>query len=159
MGLALGELEARTSALLAVLLALFHARIAREQAGLLQTLAQLGVVDLQRARDAVADGARLSARTAAVDGYEDVEFVVGLGERERLLDDHLQHFIAEVLVERPVVDCDLTRSLPEMHACGRGLPPSRAVVFNQSQESSSVTPRLPAARAFGPRADGSRRDI
>src|SRR5579884_2145283 len=107
MGLALGELEARTSAALSVLLALFHARIAREEAGLLQPLAQLGVVDLQRARDAVANRARLSAWTAAVDGDQNVELVVRLGHRERLLDDHLQHFIAEVLVQRAVVDRDL----------------------------------------------------
>src|SRR5262249_8035626 len=112
-----------------------HARIAREKTALLQPLAQLGVVDLKGAGDAVTDGARLAARTAAVDGDQDVEFVVRLGERKRLLDDHLQHFIAEVLIERPVVDRDLTRSLPEMHACGRGLPPSGAVVFNQSQVS------------------------
>src|SRR3954451_6429695 len=85
-GLALRELEAGPGALLSVLLALLHARIAREETGLLETLAELGIVDLQRARDAVADGAGLSRGTAAVDRDDDVELVRRLGERERLLD-------------------------------------------------------------------------
>src|SRR5207247_1423393 len=102
-----------------------------------ESLAQLGVVDLQRAGDAVADGTSLPARTAAVDGDHDVELVDGLRERERLLDDHLQHVVAEVLVQRPLIDGDLSASLTKVHARGGGLPPSRAVVFNQSQNDSS----------------------
>src|SRR5205085_8437899 len=73
---ALGELEPRTGTLLPVFLALLHARIARKEAGLLEPLAQLGVVDLQGARNAVADRAGLPAGTAAVDGDHDVELVV-----------------------------------------------------------------------------------
>src|SRR6185503_8994405 len=97
---ALGELEAGAGAALTVLLALLHARIAREEAGLLEALAQLAVVDLQRARDAVADRSGLAARAAAVHRDDDVELVDRLRQRQGLLDDHLQHFIAEVVVER-----------------------------------------------------------
>src|SRR5690348_1022888 len=110
MRLALGELEARASALLSVLLALLHARIAREETGLLEALAQLEVVDLQRARDAVADRAGLAARAAAVHRDDDVELVDRLRQRQRLLDDHLEHFVAEVVIERPAVDRDRARS-------------------------------------------------
>src|SRR5688572_8156309 len=99
MGLALRELEAGAGALLSVLLALFHARIAREEAGLLEALAKLGVVNLERARDAVANRTGLPARAAAVHRDDDVELVDRLRQRERLLDDHLQHFIAEVVVQ------------------------------------------------------------
>src|SRR6476646_11595922 len=106
MRLALRELEAGAGALLAVLLALLHAGIAREETSLLETLAQLHVVELERAGDAVADRAGLAAGTAAVDRHHDVEFVVRLGERKRLLDDHLEHFVREVLIERARVDRD-----------------------------------------------------
>src|SRR3954468_11184397 len=85
-GLALRELEAGAGALLSVLLALLHARIAREEAGLLEALAKFGVVDLKRARDAVANRSGLAARAAAVDGHDDIEAVRRLSERERLLD-------------------------------------------------------------------------
>src|SRR4051812_40638228 len=98
-GLALGELEPGAGAFLSVLLALLHARIARKETGLLEPLAQLGVVDLKRARDAVADRSGLPARTAAVHRHDDVELVVRLRQRQRLLDDHLQHFVGEVVIE------------------------------------------------------------
>src|SRR5919205_1153576 len=150
--LALRELEAGPGAALAVLLALFHARVAREEAGFLEALAQLGVVDLQRAGDAVPDRAGLAARAAAVDDDDDVEAVVRLGQRERLLDDHLQHFVAEVLVQRAVVDRDRSRALTKVDARRRGLAPSRSVVFNQSQDSSSVTRRRRSTQASGPDA-------
>src|SRR5687768_1381485 len=134
MELALGELEARPGALLAVLLALLHARVAREEAGLLETLAQLEVVDLQRTGDPVTDCAGLAARAAAVHRDDDVELVDRLRQRERLLDDHLEHFVAEVIVESAAVDRDRTRSRTNVHARRRRLPSTRTVVFNQSQE-------------------------
>src|SRR3954462_2127694 len=93
-GLALGELEPGAGALLSVLLALLHARIAREEAGLLQPLAKLGGVDLQGAGDAMANPSSLAARTATVHRHHDVELVVRFRQRQRLFDDHLQHFVA-----------------------------------------------------------------
>src|SRR6266850_1305709 len=57
IGSAFGELEAGTRALLSVFLPFFHTRVARQQTRLFQTLAQLEVVDLQRAGNAVANGA------------------------------------------------------------------------------------------------------
>src|SRR5687767_3529945 len=137
MGSALGELEAGTSALLTVLLALLHTRIAREEARLLEALAEFGVVDLERARDAVADRAGLAARSAAVHRHHDVELVDGLGERERLLDDHLEHFVREVFIETTAIDRDLTAARADVHTRRRGLPSSGSVIFNQCQGTSS----------------------
>src|SRR5687768_16452049 len=122
MGLALGELEARPGALLAVLLALLHARIAREETSLLEPLAQLEVEDLERTGDPVTNRAGLAARTAAVHRDDDVELVDRLRQRQRLLDDHLENFIAKVIVEGAAVDRDRTRSRTKVHARRRCLP-------------------------------------
>ena len=60
--LTLAELEAATGALLPVLLALLDAGVARQEARLLEPLAQLEVEHAQRARDAVAQRAGLRRR-------------------------------------------------------------------------------------------------
>src|SRR5512141_2254828 len=70
--LPLRELEPGAGAALSVLLALLHARVAREEAGLLQGLAQLEVEQAERAGDAVADRARLPGAAAAVHHRDDV---------------------------------------------------------------------------------------
>ena len=57
MELALGELEARPGALLAVLLALLLARVARQEAGRLEAMPQLDIELEERAGDAMADRA------------------------------------------------------------------------------------------------------
>src|SRR5687768_6369212 len=158
MELALGELEARPGALLAVLLALLHARVAREEAGLLETLAQLEVVDLQRTGDPVTDCTGLAARAAAVHRDDDVELVDRLRQRERLLDDHLEHFVAEVIVESAAVDRDRARSRTNVHARRRRLPSARSVVFNQSQGILLITRRGSSAQGAVPDADDSNRD-
>src|SRR5262245_57467332 len=104
--LTLGELEPGAGAALAVLLALLHPGIAREKAFLLELLAELRVVLRQRARDPVSDRSRLPRRPAAGDGDVDVEPLRRLGREQRLLDDHLEDVVGEVLVERPTVDRD-----------------------------------------------------
>src|SRR5205823_14458078 len=78
-------------------------------------------------------------RTAAVDGDDDVELVAGLSQRERLLDDHLEHFVPEVFVERALVYDNLAAALTKMHTRRRCLAPAGAVVFNESQQ---FPPRL-----------------
>src|SRR6185295_1624288 len=81
-GLPLAELEPGAGALLTVLLALLLARIARQQAGRLQSVAQLGVVLEQGARDAVPDRAGL-ARAATPDHRdEDVESLGSLRQQQ-----------------------------------------------------------------------------
>src|SRR5512143_1771924 len=120
--LALAELEPAAGALLSVLLALLDPRVAGQEAGLLELAPQLGVELAQGPRDAVADRPGLRADAAAVDRGHDVEAVVRLGDRERLLDDLLQGFdAAEVLVEAAVVQLELARAGAEVDAGDRGL--------------------------------------
>src|SRR5882672_7320609 len=63
--LSLRELEAFAGTLLPILLTLFDARIARHQAGLLQRRTQVSIVFEQCSGNAVANGARLSRRSAS----------------------------------------------------------------------------------------------
>src|SRR3954454_724259 len=117
--LALAELETGAGALLAVLLAFLLARIARQDPGRLEAVAQLAVELEQSARDAVPDRAGLARATAARHRDVDVEPLHRLRQLQRLLDDHLQHFVGEVAVERAAVDLHLARAGPEVHP-GRG---------------------------------------
>src|SRR6185369_5419034 len=70
--LALAELEALAGALLPVLLAFLHARIARQKAVLAQAGAQLRIEDSQRARKPHAYSAGLPANTTAIHRGDDV---------------------------------------------------------------------------------------
>ena len=74
-------------------------------------------------------GARLAGVTPTAHAHEDVELVSGLGEDQRLPDDHLQHVAGEVVVERPVIDGERPRAGPEVNPSRRGLPPSGPVVL------------------------------
>src|SRR5271163_2102193 len=80
--LALGELEALAGAFLSVLLALFHARIAREKTVGAQRGAKLRVVLRDGARKAHANRSSLAADAAAVHGAHDVDLVRKAGELE-----------------------------------------------------------------------------
>src|ERR1700674_5861557 len=82
--LPLAELEALARALLPVLLALAHARIARQEAVLPQSRAQIGIEYRQRARKAHAYRAGLPAHATAVDRGHDVHLVAGVGKFQRL---------------------------------------------------------------------------
>src|SRR6185503_12704037 len=64
---ALAELEPTPRLALSVLLALHHAAVAREEAGVAQGLLQRGLGDLERARHAQAHRAALADGSAAVD--------------------------------------------------------------------------------------------
>src|SRR5262245_15798260 len=81
---ALAELEALAGAGPAVLLSLDLAWIARQEPCILQLAAQLRVVFQERARDAVAQRARLARRPAPAHADQDVELVGGLRDHQRL---------------------------------------------------------------------------
>src|SRR5271154_2609226 len=70
--LALGELEALAGALLSVLLALFHARIARQKTVGAQRGTQFRVVARNGARQAHTHSSSLSANAAAMHGAHHV---------------------------------------------------------------------------------------
>ena len=71
--LALGELRCATGGFEAVLLALLHTRIAREETGFLQDGAVLGVDQQQSAGNAMAQSAGLTGNAAAFNGGNDVD--------------------------------------------------------------------------------------
>src|SRR6476469_8252570 len=127
--LALAELETGAGALLAVLLAFLLARIARQEPGRLEAVAQLAVELEQSARDAVPDRAGLARAAAARHRDTDVEPLHRLRQLQRLLDDHLQHFVGEVAVERTAVDLEVPRARAQVHARRGRLAAARAVVL------------------------------
>src|SRR5699024_2973800 len=104
---ALGELRSATGSLEAVLLALLHARIAGQVAGLLQDGAVLLVLLQHGAADAVADGAGLAGNAAAGHADHHVELILDAQQDQRSADDQLQGLQAEVVVQITVVDGDL----------------------------------------------------
>src|SRR4051794_5690963 len=98
--LAFAELEALARALLPVLLALLDARVARQEAFLLQLRPELQVVLDQGAGDAEAQRAGLAGDAAAGDRRQHVELVRRFGQRERALDLGAERFGGEGLVDR-----------------------------------------------------------
>src|SRR5690606_8943967 len=87
------------------LLALLDARVARQEAGLLQGRAVGLFVDrVQRASDAQAQRAGLTGHAATVDASDHVERLEQTGGRESLLGDLLVQLVRQVLLERLAVD-------------------------------------------------------
>src|SRR6202034_1037610 len=105
--LTLAELEASSGFHLAVLLALHHARVTREEASDLEDAAQVGLVVGQRTRYPVPHRAGLTGQAPARDSAEYVELVVAVGDQERLGDQHAQHGASKILYDLPVVHGDL----------------------------------------------------
>src|SRR5262249_36915162 len=107
--LALGVLRALARLVTPVLLALDLARVARDEAGLLEPRAQPGVRERERARDAVRHGHRLRGDAAA----EDVHLRMVLAHRrrhlERLVDHHAGGLARKVVFEGAPVDDDVAR--------------------------------------------------
>ena len=89
----------------------FHfTRISRHIAGFPQGRAEGFIILDQRAGDAMANGTRLTGRTAAGDIDGNIDLVAQLGEFKRLQNDHPVGFSAEVFVQHSVVDDNLTRA-------------------------------------------------
>src|SRR4029079_9205839 len=114
--LSLTALEPLARSFLSVLLALLDARIARQEARLLQPLPQLDVVLNQRARDPKPQRAGLSCDAAARDGREHIELVRGFGDCERLLDLGAERFGGEGLFERLAIHDHAAITGPEKYA-------------------------------------------
>src|SRR5690606_35841303 len=118
--LTLGELERTACLCTAVLLALDDARVAGQEAALLEDRAQARLEVGQRLGDAVTNGTGLAGKTAAGDGGDDVELAVTGSCDDRLLQDHLQDRTGEVGFERLAVDDDLAGARLDPHA-GNGV--------------------------------------
>src|ERR1051325_1152041 len=124
------ELEALARALLPVLLAFLDARIARQEAFLLQLRPQLAVVLDERSRDPEPERARLTGDAAAGDGREHVELIRRFGDGQGPLDLGAKRFGREGLFERFAIDRQGPGARPEKNAGCRCLPPAGAVILN-----------------------------
>src|SRR3954453_17486751 len=102
--LALAELRTLARLLEAGLLALLHARVAREEAAALELAVQVGIGLQKGTADAVTQGTRLRGHAAAVHAGDDVHASLVAHRLERLADVALQRRAREELVERPAVD-------------------------------------------------------
>ena len=128
MFLTLAELRRTTGGFEAVLLALLHARIAREETGLLEDGAIVGAREQERAGDAVTQSAGLTGHAAALDSGIDVNFSHGVGGDQGLTNDELQGLETEVIVDIAAVDGDAAgAALEQMNARDGGLATARAV--------------------------------
>ncbi len=105
--LTLRELEAAAGLGAAVLLAFDDARVAGQEAALLQDAAQIRFHVGQRLGQAVAHRAGLARQTATGHGADDVVLVRAGGSGQRLLDHHAQHRTGEVDFLVTGVDRDL----------------------------------------------------
>src|SRR5689334_22892760 len=103
-GLTLGELVAFARARLAVLLALLHARIARQQAVALERGAQVGVRHEQGAGDAVPHGAGLAGGSTAGHIHPRIKLTGRLGDGERLGDNATENLRGEVILQCAAVN-------------------------------------------------------
>lgn len=104
------ELESLASALLAILLAFFDSRVARDKTGLLQASAKFGIEFYKRPRDAVTNCARLSCKTASIDIDQNVEFADRIGQVKRLTDDHAMHLVLKIVLKLALVYDNLSGS-------------------------------------------------
>src|SRR6185312_8967808 len=147
--LALRILSAAAGLAAADLLALHLARVAGDEAGVAQLLAQRVVVLQQGAGETQADRAGLAGDATAVHGHADVETAAELQRLERLAHDHAARLAPEELIERPVVDRDAAAAGAKVDAGGRGLAAAGAVVlllrchrcdFLRSRAAAAVAP-------------------
>src|SRR6266478_2832376 len=156
--LPLGELEPLARSGPSVLLPLHRARIAREEARLLQWRPELRVELGERTADPVPDGASLPREPAAADDHGDVHLVELLDDLERLLEDHLAGLAPEVLVEGAVVDDEFARAGLHPHPRDRLLAPPGSGNDQVLGHLSRILMRspLPWRRASGRRGGACR---
>src|SRR5215472_18159342 len=109
------------SSLQAVLLALLHAGVAREQACLLQSRPELPVLLHERPRDSVSDGSRLPGYASTLHLDADVEAAERVGQPQRLQHHLLQPALSEVLHRALLVDQDPALTGLDADACDRRL--------------------------------------
>src|SRR5688572_23026784 len=124
--LALRELEAAASAATAVLLALLHARVARELTRRAQRAVLVGVQRLERARETQAHSVGLAGGAAAEDVDEHVVAAFELRGAQRTDGAALVLQAPEELVERLAVDDESAGAGVQAHARDGGLAASQA---------------------------------
>jgi hypothetical protein len=116
--------------LLSVLLAFLDARVARQEAGLLQPLPQLDVVFHEGAGDPEPQRAGLAGDSSAADRGQHIKLIGRFGDRLRLLDLGAERLGGEGLFDRLLVHRHAAGAGPEEHACGGSLAAAGAVILN-----------------------------
>src|SRR3984957_16303828 len=111
--LALRELERFARLGAAVLLALDHAGVAREEAALFQNAAQVRLEGGQRLRDTMAHRAGLTRQAATRNGADHVVLARARSGNQGLLDHHAQHRTGEIDFDFTGVDGDLAGAGPD----------------------------------------------
>src|SRR5260221_878812 len=125
--LALGVLRRLAGTLEAVLLALLHARVAREEAGLAQGRPEGLVRTQERPRHAMAHRASLAAHTSADHLHRDVEARRQLEQPQWALGLCQQHVAPEILLGFAAVHYHAAVAIgKEPHTRHGGLAPARA---------------------------------
>src|SRR5882762_224420 len=154
--LALRELEALARALLSVLLAFLHSRIARQKSVFPQRWPQLRIESRNRARQSHAYRPRLSAHAAAMRRHHYVYLVGDIRELQRLDRVMLPRVIRKILFDRAAVHRELPRPRTQEHARHRFLAPSRSQkpslcahngCTSRTQRSSSIPQQTRLLRA------------
>src|SRR4051812_17802117 len=107
MGSALRVLRALASLVASVLLALDLARVACDEARLLQHRPELGMRQDQRTRDAVTNGGRLGSHAPASHVHRQIVLTPRIGELEWLVHDHPRGLATEVVLQRALIDDQL----------------------------------------------------
>src|SRR6267154_4350176 len=124
--LTLRELEALARALLSVLLAFLHSRIARQKSVLAQRRPRLRIEPRNRSRQSHAHRASLSAHAAAMRRHYHVHLVRDIRKLQRLDRVMLPRVIRKILLHCPAVDRELTATRTQEHARHRLLAPPRS---------------------------------
>src|SRR4029079_1045127 len=147
--LTLRVLELRARAGLSVLLALLHPRIAGEEAGPLEGLAELVVELQQRAGDAVTDRPRLAGGAGGAHVHDGVELPHRVGELQRLGDHHPQRLAREVVLEGAPVDQDAALAGMQPDAGDGGLAASGSVEASDDGHGAPQRARALVASGSG----------
>src|SRR5204862_2072077 len=127
--LTFGELEPLACALLAVLLPFVRARVARQEAKLLQSRPQFCVELHQRPGNSQTSCPGLTGDAAAVGEDQQIELISGLGGRKRLPHHGPRALCREVILECAVVDLNFALAGPQKHAGYRSLPAARTQIL------------------------------
>src|SRR3984893_15701186 len=147
--LTLGVLRSLARSLEPVLLALFLARVAGQEPGLLQDAAQLWIGGHKRACDAVAHGTSLSCHSPAASLDTQREAPKAIGCAQRLRHHCLEVAPAKVLAGRPVVDHQAAIAGRQANARHRRLATSGPLVIRLSCRQRCS---LPSRRSLSPAA-------
>src|SRR5262249_47864054 len=97
--------------------------------------AKVRVVFHQRAGNAVPDRSRLTRWTTTGHVNDEVELVRGLGQLQRLTNDHPQGFVGEVTIERFVVNLNFTSTGSQVNSGGCRFASPGSVILNFSHSN------------------------